>query len=93
MARKREYTEDIHIDRLVAILSNNRILCNSCPAAKGYSGSHSCVELWTNDPCPICAEFVGVDYFRSIACPCIRLGDEEAYNITIQKLEEMGYTF
>jgi hypothetical protein len=93
MTRKKEYTREIHIERLAAILSGNKGLCNCCPAAKYYDANHNCVELWTNKACEICTEFVGINYHGQLGCPCLRYGDEEALNITIQKLEEEGITF
>lgn len=93
MPRKREYTREIHIKRLAAILSSNKPLCNSCPAARYYSGNYNCVDLWTNNTCKICAEFVGYSPRHTVDCPCIRFGDEEAIDITILKLEEEGITF
>jgi len=93
MLRKKEYTREIHIKRLTAILSSNKNVCMSCPAAKYYSGSNSCIDLWTNNACRICAEFVGVKYLGGLSCPCLKLGDEEeALNVTILKLEEEGIT-
>jgi len=93
MPRKREYTREIHIIRLASILSSNKILCKSCPAARYYSANFNCVELWTNKACKICTEFVGMNYADQLGCPCLRLGEEEALNITILKLEEEGITF
>ena len=90
MSKPRKYTEEIHIDRLTTMLSGNRTICDSCPAARYYSGNNSCVEPWTNNPCRICAEFVGLEHNGGLSCPCMRLGDEEAYNTTIKKLEEIG---
>ena len=92
MTIKKEYTREIHIKRLVATLSSNKTLCDSCPAAKNYSGNNSSVELWTNTPCTICADFVGYHPRHTVDCPCIRFGDEEAFDITIKKLIEEGIT-
>jgi len=88
---KREYTTEIHIDRLVAIL-NSKDLCNSCPAAKYYNGNHNCMDLWSNEPCAICCEFVGYRARYAVDCPCVKLGDIEAYDTTIKKLREVGIT-
>jgi len=91
MTRTREYTKEIHIKRLVKILSSNKPLCDSCPAAKFFSGSRNCTELWTNDPCEVCREFIELN--TKYCCPCIMLNSTGAYNITIQKLKEIGITF
>jgi hypothetical protein len=92
MTKKREYTREIHIKRLAAILNSNKTLCNCCPAAKYYNGNHNSVDLWTNNACLICADFVGYHPRHTVDCPCIRFGDQEAHNITLLKMEAEGYT-
>ena len=90
MIEKKEYTTDMHIERLVEILSSDKEICSCCPATEDYSGRHSCSKFWTNSACEICMEFVGLT--AGIMCPCITLGEEEALKITLLKLEEEGIT-
>lgn len=90
MLKRKEYTREIHIERLSKLLDSNKALCNCCPSAKYYSGSNSSVKLWFNNPCNICCEFVGYKPRHTIDCPCMKLGDTEALNITLKKMEEEG---
>lgn len=91
MIKRKEYTKEIHIERLTAIISDNeKVICNLCPAAIDYSSTSSCDILWSNNACRICTGFVGLSI---IYCPCIKLGEEEALKITLLKLEEEGVTF
>lgn len=92
MSRKKEYTREIHIKRLAAVLSSNKTLCSSCPAAKHYNGNHNSIDLWTNNACLICADFVGYYPKHTVECPCIKFGDEKAFEITIKKMEKEGYS-
>jgi hypothetical protein len=90
MIEKREYTKEIHIERLTAIISSNKKdIYNLCPAAIDYNNSsiNSFDMPWSNDACLICADFIGV------SCPCLKLEEDEVLEITLLKLKEEGITF
>ena len=77
------YTEEVHAKNLLDII-NNKELCDCCPGAWEYSAG--------NDPdegaCDICKNFIGL---KDTQCPCVQLGAEEAYLVTMEALNEKGY--
>ena len=78
MIKIQEYTTEIHIKKLVEILSKDKILCNHCPASIDCSINVSPSILWNNLACLICTEFIDL---TGTACPCIQLEDEQALEI------------
>ena len=78
------YTVETHIKNLLNIIKDGEI-CNCCPGSLGYNVSNQP----ENGACDICKNFVGLTYIGY--CPCIGLGEEAAYNKTIEVLKEKGY--
>ena len=87
-----EYTEEIHAERLNAILHLIAHESELCPATFGFTPSESPEDNWDNDPCFVCAEAVGVSLLvHGSKCPCNALGCEEALRKSLVFLERMGY--
>lgn len=83
---KRNYTINIHADRLRRMLCREKP-CGHCPAAPFFNASRPVFDLWqdpfvdnskANHPCQICRKFVGASPGRFDQCPCYVLGPKEA---------------
>jgi len=88
---KRTYTEKMHAQRLIKMLSKKDI-CNKCPATPGFKGNINAEDLYKNSPCVVCKEFIRPRLgLFSIMCPCGELGSEKAIKRTWLALEEKEY--
>ena len=79
-----KYTETLHADALLKLLSMSTP-CDYCPSAiKKTSGNMACI---------ICREFIGLKHKSPFGyhCPCTELGKQEAIKRTWIALEEKGY--
>lgn len=93
--REQSYTEDVHAERLHAIL--NKIFYQGetghemCPAASEFSPYTDPTDMWDKecDPCDVCKSFIGISMDGH--CPCLVMGTERALERTIEHLYEKHY--
>ena len=86
-----EYTEKIHAERLLKMLENRKNPCACCPANPYYNPEFERGGLWENDPCLVCAAFLGMKFDWRNPCPCLNLGRPESIKRTWLAIEEKGY--
>lgn len=77
------YTEDVHAESLLLILSKNKP-CNLCPISEGLR-----IGMKTNASCSLCRAFISVHNIS--LCPCQYHGKEKAIQLTWLALEKKGY--
>ena len=97
---KREYTEEIHAQRVKKMFENRKEPCGHCPAQHRY-GINTGKSLWSgvcDDPtfqqscCSICNDFINIVEVGYV-CPCdyFEDGEKEAIKRTRLALEQKGY--
>ena len=91
MEEKPTYTHDIHAERLESMLKHKGDLHHFCPAAKDYSSSNRCTELWNEEisPCGVCVSFITEQPYSQLKgkCPCLLYGCEQAVELSFIALD------